>query len=205
MGYNSYEGTPDWVLWSKWAIPFPLICIRWMERVNKQSTYSTSRKSGSSCKKWFHQNRQNIPKLVFKIPFTGLISWANFGLISWANFGLISLAWFLGHTLAWYTVISWKRAHGWGTLQVCQRGGWALFRLFLHLTTKEHPRHVYSDSKPSKQIIGHIIMYNEITSGFEVEFWRHTTLWTAWCKGENSVACGAHHISYVLLRKDALY
>ena len=29
--------------------------------------------------------------------------------------------------------------HGWSTLQVYQRGGWALFRLFLHLTTKERP------------------------------------------------------------------
>ena len=52
------------------------------------------------------------------------------------------------------TVVSRKRAHGRSTLLVCQRGGWALFRLFPHLTTKEHPRHVYNDSKPLKQIIG---------------------------------------------------
>ena len=31
---------------------------------------------------------------------------------------------------------------------------------------RERPRH---DLKPSKQIIGHKIMYNGITSGFEVE------------------------------------
>ena len=38
-----------------------------------------------------------------------------------------------------------------------------------HLTTKERPHHVYSDSKPSKQIIAHKITYNGITSGFEVK------------------------------------
>ena len=40
---------------------------------------------------------------------------------------------------------------------------------FPHLTMKERPHDVYSDSKPSKQIFGHKITYNEITSGFEVE------------------------------------
>ena len=60
-----------------------------------------------------------------------------------------------------YTVVSRKRAHEQSTLQVCQRGGWALFRLFLHLTTKERPRHVYSDSKLSKQIMGQKITYKE--------------------------------------------
>ena len=39
-----------------------------------------------------------------------------------------------------------------------------------HLTTKECPCHVYSNSKPlNKQIIGHKITYNRITSSFEVE------------------------------------
>ena len=42
-----------------------------------------------------------------------------------------------------------------------------------HLTTKECPHHVYSDSKaglkPSKQIIGHKITYSRIASCFEVE------------------------------------
>ena len=52
------------------------------------------------------------------------------------------------------TIISQKRAHGWSALQVCKRGGWLLFQL---LTTKERPRHVYSGSKPSKQITGHKI------------------------------------------------
>ena len=37
---------------------------------------------------------------------------------------------------------------------------YALSGLFLHLTTKERPRHVYSDLKPFKQIIGHKITYN---------------------------------------------
>ena len=67
------------------------------------------------------------------------------------------------------TTVSRKSAYGWSTLQVCQRGGWALFRMFPHLTTKGHPRHVYSNSKPSKQIIGHKITYNRITSSFEVK------------------------------------
>ena len=89
-----------------------------------------------------------------------------------------------------YTVVSWKSAHGWSTLQVCQRGGWALFRLFSHLTTKEHPRHVYSNLKPSEQIIERKITYNGTTSSFEVESWRHTTLWTVRCDGDYSVACG---------------
>ena len=114
--------------------------------------------------------------------------------------GLQSL--FAGST---FTVLSRKRDHGQSTVQVCQRGGWALFRLFSHLTTKERPRHVYSDSKHSKQIIGHKITYNGITSGFEVESWRHTTLWTARRDGEHGVARSAHHISYILLCKDALY
>ena len=104
-----------------------------------------------------------------------------------------------------YTVVSCKRAHGRSTLQVCQRGGWAFFQLFPHLTTKECPRQVYNDSKPSKQIIAHKIMYNRITSVFEVESWQHTTLRKARCDGEHSVARGAHRITYVLLCKDALY
>ena len=133
------------------------------------------------------------------LDFFGLISlawflWLDFLGILWLDFfGLISLTWFLGHTGAWYTAVSRKRAHGWGTLQVCQRGGWALFWLFLHLTTKQRPRHVYSDSKPSKQIIAHKITYKE------------SPLWMAWCDGEHSVACGANHIIYFLLHKDALY
>ena len=49
------------------------------------------------------------------------------------------------------------------------------------------------------------ITYNGITSGFEGESWRHTTLRMAQCDGEYSVARGAHCISYVLLREDALY
>ena len=88
------------------------------------------------------------------------------------------------------TVVSWKSAHGRSTLQVCQWGRWVLFRLFPHFTMKERPRHVYSDLKPSKQIIGHKIMYNVITSGFEVESWWHTTLWTVQCDGKHTVACG---------------
>ena len=38
-----------------------------------------------------------------------------------------------------YTVVSRKSAHGRSTLQACQRGGWTLFQVFLHLSTKECP------------------------------------------------------------------
>ena len=103
------------------------------------------------------------------------------------------------------TVVSRKSIHGQSTLQVCHRGGWVLFWLFPHLTMKECPHHVYSDLKPLKQILRHKITYNGITSSIKVESWRHTTLWTAWCDSEHSVARSAHCISYVHLRKDALY
>ena len=73
--------------------------------------------------------------------------------------------------------------------------GGALFRLFPHLTMKERPHHVYSDTKPSKKIIAHKIMY----SGFEVKSWWHTTLRTAQRDSEHSVARGARCISYILL------
>ena len=93
---------------------------------------------------------------------------------------------------------------GGATLQVCQRGGWALFRLFLHLTTKEPPRHVYSNSKPSKQILGHKIMYNgsPVASKSSPDGTQHSERHDV---TPHSVARGAHRISYVLLRKDALY
>ena len=92
--------------------------------------------------------------------------------------------------VSWYTIVSWKMVHGRSTLQVCQRGGWALFWLFPHLTMKECPCHVCNDLKPSKQIIRHKITYNGITSGFEVESWRHTALWTEQCDGEYTIARG---------------
>ena len=68
------------------------------------------------------------------------------------------------------TVVSQKSAaHGRSTLQVCKRGGWALCRVVPHLTTKERPCHVYSNSMPSRQIIGQTITCHRTTSGFEVE------------------------------------
>ena len=76
-------------------------------------------------------------------------------------------------------------------LTSCRRGGQALFWVFLHLTTKEHPCHVYSAPMPWmpwKQITGQIIPYNGTITGFE-----------------EGIAQGAHHISNVCLRKDALY
>ena len=62
---------------------------------------------------------------------------------------------------------------------------WALFSLFLHLTTKEHPCQVYSDSMPLKQIIGQTIMYN----GSQV-LTAHNTL-------NGTMSLAAHHISYI--------
>ena len=41
-----------------------------------------------------------------------------------------------------------------------KEGSGRSFDCFRILTTKEQPRHVYSDLKPSKQIIGHKITYN---------------------------------------------
>ena len=68
------------------------------------------------------------------------------------------------------------------------KSGWVLFWVLLHLTTKGRPCHVYSDSIPSKHIIGQIIMYDGTTSGFEVESCQHTTLRTAPCHREHGVA-----------------
>ena len=45
-------------------------------------------------------------------------------------------------------------------------------------------------------------MHNRPTSGFKVESWWRTTLWTAPCRRERGVVCSAHHISYVHLWKD---
>ena len=87
------------------------------------------------------------------------------------------------------TVVSRKGAHGQSILQVCQRGGWVFLRVFPHLTTKEHPCHVYSDWMPLKWIIGQTITDNGTTSGFEVKSWRHTTRWVAPCHCEHSVSC----------------
>ena len=95
----------------------------------------------------------------------------------------------IGSSLPWIscTVVSRKNAHGRSTLQVCQRGGWVLFRVVPHLTMKEHPCHACSDSMPLKQIIGHAT-----ASGFEVESWRHTTLWMVPHHQEHGVALAVH-------------
>ena len=66
-----------------------------------------------------------------------------------------------------------------------KEGGGAGHSFAFIITTKERPCHVYSDSMPSKQIIGQTIMYNGNTSCFEVESWWRTTLWTAPCHREH--------------------
>ena len=67
------------------------------------------------------------------------------------------------------TVASRKRGHGWSTLQVRRREGWAPFEcMFPQLTTKERPCHVYSDLMPSKQITGQTITYMAIHTYLEI-------------------------------------
>ena len=94
---------------------------------------------------------------------------------------------------------SLMKEHPWADhLTSLPKKGVGALWVFLHLTIKERPRHVYRDSMPSKQII---VMYNGTTSGFEVLI-AHNTLnsnmspW-AWCS-----RC-THHIIYICLRKNA--
>jgi len=47
----------------------------------------------------------------------------------------------------------YKSAIGWVGTPYKSAIGWVLFQMFLHLTMKEHPCRVYSDSMPLKQII----------------------------------------------------
>ena len=61
-----------------------------------------------------------------------------------------------------------------------------------HLSANVRPCHVYSGSMPSKQRIGQTITCNDGTNHSE---WH----------SEHGIACTAHHINYVHLRKDALY
>ena len=58
----------------------------------------------------------------------------------------------IGSSLPWIscTIVLQKSAHGRSTLQVCQRVGWALFRMVLHLTMKEHLSHVYSNYRSAR-------------------------------------------------------
>ena len=78
------------------------------------------------------------------VPPTEYAFIVDYWLLTW----MISVS----NTVHIHTIVSQKSAHGWSTLQVCQRGGWALFSVFWHLTTKECPCHVSSDSMPLKQI-----------------------------------------------------
>ena len=54
------------------------------------------------------------------------------------------------HSEQHHVSIVWLAAngtHAHNTLQVHQRGGWAVFRVLVHLTTKERPCHDYSDAQ----------------------------------------------------------
>ena len=59
-------------------------------------------------------------------------------------------------------VQSCERApHDQRTIQVCQRGEWVLFQVFPHLTMKEHPGHVYSNSIPEANTLTNNHVHNE--------------------------------------------
>ena len=99
--------------------------------------------------------------------------------------------------LFWFAVcsiISRKSAHGQSTLQVCQRGGWVLFHVFLNLTTKEWPHHVYSNLMPLKQILWQTTELESSSVGIQHSEWH--------C--DHGVARKVCHISYVCLCKAAL-
>ena len=101
----------------------------------------------------------------------------------WADEEYNAMIWFVNTSIFYLDIIivSWKSTYGRSTVQVCQTGGYALFGVFWHLTTKERPCHVFRDLMPLKQIIGQMIMYNGITTDFEVKSGQHPTLWTAPC------------------------
>ena len=99
-----------------------------------------------------------------------------------------------------HTVVSWKSPHGWSTLH-CQKGRWALFWVFSHLTMKQCPCHVYSDLIPSKQTTGQTLMYNRAAGSFIVKPWQYTALWTAPWHCDHEVACTLQCISCVHLHK----
>ena len=74
------------------------------------------------------------------------------------------------------------------------------FWVFLHLTMKEHPCHVYSNLMPSKQII---VMYNRTTcsdskpspDGTQCSGWHHVTM--IWC---SSARCAPHWLRLSMQR-----
>ena len=46
--------------------------------------------------------------------------------------------------------------------RVRRRGGRVLFQVFPYLTvTRGHPYHIYSDSMPTKQLIGQMVIHNK--------------------------------------------
>ena len=69
-----------------------------------------------------------------------------------------------------HRLVSRKSTHGQSTLQISQTQGYTLFRVSPHLTTKEHPCHVYSDLTTANNWTEYNIQRNHH---------RHATLWTA--------------------------
>ena len=71
------------------------------------------------------------------------------------------------------TIVSWKSPHGQSTLQVYQRGRWALYQVLLHLSM---PMSCLQQLHALEAIIGLTIMYRGAASEFEVKSWRHKKL-----------------------------
>ena len=98
-------------------------------------------------------------------------------------------------TRLWYKYCSLTiERHGWSTLQACQRQGWALFQVFLHLTMKERPyMYVYTNSLPTYLLISWTNDNIQQSCGpWKHKFWQHTTLWMAKRHREDGIAseCG---------------
>jgi len=90
------------------------------------------------------------------------------------------------------TVVSWKSTHGRSTLQVCQRGGWALF-------------HVYSTFYDERALCLDALKTNNLTNttdngsinSAKVESWRYITLWP--CRYEHYLAHAMHRMTQSFL------
>ena len=84
----------------------------------------------------------------------------------------------------YYTIVLWKSANGRSNLQVWQRWGRRSFNCFARV-----PMSCLQQLDVLKANNWKTVKYNRTTSGFKVESWWHTTLWTAPCHCKHGVAC----------------
>ena len=99
-----------------------------------------------------------------------------------------------------FTVVLWKSAPGQSILQSYKRGVGAPSSV----STSNHERVPMSCLQQLVALqAGLTITYSRVTSGFKVKSWWNTTPWTQTTPCEHSLVHGAHHISYVCLRKSA--